>query len=218
MVRAVIEHLEARRLFNAAGFSDTIDNPYFPLAPGMTWLYKGTKDGAVEKNRIVVQNYTKKIKGVICTVVLDRVYEDGNLSELTHDWYAQDNTGNVWYFGEASKDIENGNVVSTQGSWQAGVNGARAGIVMEARPTPGDVYQQEFSSGVAQDRAKVLALHAKTTTGLGTLTNLLKTEETTPLEPGTAEVKYYRKGIGFVRSQTSAGPERELLKLVSFKP
>ena len=209
------EALEPRCLFNAAGFVDAIDNPYFPIAPGRTWVYTGVKDGARLKDRIVVQNYTKVIKGVTCAVVLDRVYEDGVLVERTHDFYAQDTKGNVWYMGEHSRDIENGVVVSTEGSWEHGVNGAKAGIIMEASPKVGDSYFQESSPGVAEDHAEVLALHARARTPLGAFKNCLETHETTALEPSLAENKYYARGIGFVKSQSVSG-EMEILRLSIF--
>src|SRR4051794_14867968 len=91
-----IEVLEARRLFSAS-WSSVIDNPNFPVIPGTTWLYKGVRDGAVEKVRTIVTNDTKLINGVTTTVVLDRAYLDGELAEKTYDYYAQDKVGNVWY-------------------------------------------------------------------------------------------------------------------------
>src|SRR5262245_14662701 len=178
MRSSLFEALESRCLLNAAGFSDKIDNPFFPIAPGMTWVYKGVKEGAALKDRIVVQNYTRQIKGVTCMVVLDRVYEDGELTEKTHDFFAQDTKGNVWYFGEQSRDIENGHVVSTEGSWEHGVNGAKAGIVMEANPAVGDKYAQENSPGIAEDQAEVLTLHARAKTPFGAFKNCLETLET----------------------------------------
>jgi hypothetical protein len=210
-----VEPLERRTFFNAAGWSDVIDNPLLPFVPGMTWVYKGTKSGAPELNRVVVQGYTKQIKGVTCTVVLDRVYEDGQLTENTHDYYAQDVNGNVWYFGEKSRDLENGRVVSKEGSWIAGVNGAKAGIIMQAAPAVGQSYFQEFAAGVAEDQAEILALHAKARTPFAAFKNCLETREFTALEPGASEVKYYAAGVGVVRQQTLAG-EQESLKLVSF--
>ena len=109
------------------------------------------------RNEMVVTNDTKVILGVTTIVVHDSVYEQGVLTEDTLDWYAQDEDGNVWYFGEDTKELdENGNVISTEGSWEAGVNGAKPGIVMEAKPRKGDRYQQEFATGVAEDMAQVI--------------------------------------------------------------
>lgn len=153
-----------------------------------------------------------------CTVVLDRVYVNGELQERTHDWYAQDAAGNVWYFGESTSEYEDGNVVSREGSWKAGKRGAKPGIVMEADPQVGDAYQRERAAPVALDEARVLSTTAGVKTPFGRFTDCLQTEETTPLEPGIAESKWYARGIGFVRSQTTAGPEDEVVTLVSFVP
>lgn len=215
---ASIEALDGRCLCSAAGWADAIDNPMMPFLPGMRWVYRGVKDGVVEKNRTVVMDQTRQIMGVTCTVVLDRVYENGKLTEKTHDWYAQDKLGNVWYFGEATAEYVNGKVDNREGSWEAGVNDARPGIVMQAAPQVGDSYKQELAAPVAEDEAEVLSLHTHTSSYFGTFHDLLKTQETSPLEPGTAEVKWYARGIGFIRSQTTAGPENEVLKLVSFVP
>src|SRR5439155_17905659 len=137
-----VEILESRTLFNTVGWVDTIDNPFMPMVAGMTWVYKGVKDGEPMKDRIVVQNYTLQLAGVTCTVVLDRVYVSGVLEEKTHDYYAQDFQGNVWYFGEDTAELdEKGHVLNTEGSFRAGVNGAAAGIIMEAHPIAGDQYQ-----------------------------------------------------------------------------
>ena len=211
----LIEALERRRLLNATGFSDTIDNPYMFLSPGMMWLYKGHKEGVPETDRLVVQSYKRQIKGVTCMVVLDRVYENGALVEKTHDFFVQDTKGNVWYMGEQSRDIENGHVVSTEGSWEHGVNGAKGGIIMEANPAVGDKYTQEHLAGVAEDEAEVLTLHAHARTPFGAFKNCLQTNETSPLEPDVTESKFYEKGVGWVKSQSTAG-EVEVLKLVLF--
>jgi len=214
------EALEGRRMMSAgSAWSDTINNPYMPLIPGMTWVYKGVVDGDFEKQRTVVLSQTKQIMGVTATIVLDRVFINGKLQEKTYDWYAQDAFGNVWYFGEDTKELdENGKITSTEGSWEAGVHGARPGIIMQARSVAGDSYQQEFAVGVAEDRAKVLSLHEVAQTYFGTFTDALKTKEFSPLEPTAVEHKFYVSGIGFVRSQTVRGDEHEVISLVSFVP
>src|SRR4051812_41457495 len=188
----VVEPLEPRALFNAAGFVDTITNPLLPFSPGARWLYKGVSDGEVERNTVVVQSYTKRIEGVTCTVVLDRVYVAGELTEKTQDFYAQDTAGNVWYFGEASREIENGKIVSREGSWLAGVNGATEGIAMHAQPTPGSKpYYEEFLAGVAEDQAQDLTLYAHAQTPLNRYVHCLKTLEFSALEKGVSEAKFY---------------------------
>ena len=142
---------------NAHDFVRRVTNPFFPLRPGTTFYYEGSEEGTPTSTVVTVTSDTKKILGVTTTVVHDQGFSDGVLSEDTFDWYAQDEDGNVWYFGEDTKELdESGNVISTEGSWQAGVDGARAGIVMEAHPKVGDRYYQEFLRGQAEDQAQVL--------------------------------------------------------------
>jgi hypothetical protein len=216
---AMIELLEDRRLMavvDPANFVEGVDNPYMPLLPGMTYVYKGTQDGKPALDIMRVTRQSKQILGVNVTVVHDRVYIGGELHEDTLDWYAQDKQGNVWYFGEDSKDIENGQVVSTEGSWEAGVDGARPGIIMKAHPRRGDFYAQERAGKVAQDRAKVLRLGATSQVPFGSFTRVLQTKEFTPLEPGVVEHKFYARGIGFIRSVMVKGG-KEFFNLVAIR-
>jgi hypothetical protein len=134
------------------------------------------------------------------TVVLDRVFLNGELKEKTFDWYAQDKEGNVWYFGEDTKEYDNGRVVSTAGSFEAGKNGAKAGIIMRVHPKVGQTTPQEFAPGVAEDKARVLDLNATITVPYGTFTHCLKQEEFTPLEPDALENKYYCRASGSSKS------------------
>ena len=211
----MIESLEPRRLL-AGAWAATVDNPWMPLIPGANWFYRGTLDGVQEKNRVVVQSYSKQIMGVNVTTVHDRVYIMKKLIEDTRDWYAQDKQGNVWYFGEDSKSIKNGQVVDTEGTWQAGVNGALPGIVMEAHPKVGDKYGQEHAGKVAQDKAAVLSVRQSAAVPFGAFTRVLQTKEFTPLEPGVVEQKFYARGIGFIRSVMVKGGNEEY-KLVAIR-
>lgn len=185
---------------NPAHFVRYVTNPLFPLKPGTTYFYKGTKDGAPTSTTMYVTHKTKRILGVKCTVVHDQAFEDGVLVEDTFDWYAQDADGNVWYFGEATKELDpSGKVISTEGSWEAGVNGAQPGIIMKAHPHVGDRYRQEFAPGVAEDMARVLPLDDDDLcVRYGCFDDLLLTKEWTPLEPDVFEHKYYAEGVGFV--------------------
>src|SRR3954452_16580307 len=142
-----------------ANFSSTVDNRYFPLTPGSVTRSKGVaEDGKTpQADRSVVTHQTKTILGIDTVVVLDTISSQGQPVERTHDWYAQDTQGNVWYFGQDSFDYKNGHFVKNTGSWQAGVNGAQPGIIMEAGPKPGDAYRQEYYPGHALDQAKVLS-------------------------------------------------------------
>src|SRR5207342_2710858 len=134
---------------NPSQFTDKITNQYFPLTPGTVMVYEGTRDGVPLRIELTVTNDTKVIMGVKCIVVRDIV--TGALEERTSDWYAQDAAGNVWYFGEDTKEYKNGVVTSTAGSWEAGVNGALPGIIMWANPVPGKPYRQEYRPGQAED-------------------------------------------------------------------
>lgn len=188
-------------VIDPANFVAGITNQYLPLTPGVTRIYTGNKPDGVEVNRVTVTSDTKSILGVVCMVVHDTVTLDGNLIEDTLDWFAQDTEGNVWYFGEDSKEIENDVVVSTEGSWEAGVDGAKPGIVMLANPTVGAVYRQEFLQGVAEDMGKVVALDENVTVPFGAYANCLKTKDFTPLDRSVVEFKYYAPGVGLVLTE-----------------
>jgi hypothetical protein len=189
-------------------FVEVIDNPYLPLTPGSVWQYEVVEDGEViETIEVRVTDDTREVAGVTTTVVHDVVRDaSGAVIEDTFDWYAQDTRGNVWYFGEDTTAFEDG-TQTTEGSWEAGVDGAQAGLVMAARPRVGDGYQQEFRRGVAEDRAEVLALDATR----GEWTQLVETLDTTPLEPGVEEHKFYAEGLGLVLEEG----ETETVTLVS---
>ena len=203
-------------VFDKANFSNSlnINNSYFPLKSGTTFTYKGKSDGAPTKDVVVVTDKTKDILGVTARVVHDTVYENGKAAEVTDDWYAQDNSGNVWYLGESTKDLESG---STEGSWEAGVNGAKPGIIMEVNPPQvGDTYYQEFLNGVAEDQAKVIQLDASVCVPYGCFNNVLITKEFTALEPGVVDHKYYAPGVGDIKEETVQGGN-EKLELVNIK-
>jgi len=196
---------------SSAKFSDDfshptqIDNPYFPLVPGTTYAYGGSTEDGFEHVDVSVSHLTKRILGVKSAIVVDRVYLDGELVEETFDWYAQDNEGNVWYMGEDSAEYDSGILVSTEGSWQAGVDGAEAGFIMLADPQVGDEYQQEFYEGEAEDMAEVLALDAPVTLSDASTFTCLKVYEWTPLDLTVMEHKYYAPGIGVVLEEQADG-------------
>ena len=197
-------------------FSTTIDNPYLPMTPGTRLRYR-TDDGT-ELDIVKVTYRTKVVQGVETVVVRDRAYVDGQLVEDTRDWYAQDRRGNVWYFGENTKEYENGEVVSTEGSWKAGRDGARAGIVMKAHPKVGDTYYQEWAPGVAEDQATVLRLDATATVPYGSFQDLLKTRDFTALEPAQVEHKFYARGIGPVLEKLVKGGSERLELVTVVRP
>jgi hypothetical protein len=199
-----------------ANFVSVVGNPLYPLKPGTVWEYAVSKEGTSEKVVITVTRETKKILGVTTTVVHDVVTEGGKLVEDTWDWYAQDREGNVWYFGEATTKTEGGKS-STEGSWQAGVAGARPGVIMEAHPKVGDSYRQEYAPGVAEDRADVLNLNESVTVRKGSFSGCLKTKDYSPLKPDLVENKVFCPGVGQVLVVHVKGPaERE--ELVAITP
>jgi len=195
------------------GFAPRVDNPWFPLTPGTTFVYRGVKDGKSARDVVKVLNATRTIQGVRCTSVSDRLYLAGRLEERTTDWYAQDLRGNVWYYGEATAELDrSGHVTSTEGSWLAGRNGARAGIYMPARPRVGQTGRQEYLKGHAEDHFAVVSLNAQVSVPYVSSSHAVLTKEWTPLEPGTLDHKYYVRGIGTVKEVTVKGPvERDVL-------
>jgi len=188
-----------------AAFTATVDNPYFPLPTGARWVMEGSGESVGEVTTTVVTAETKTIIGVDCTVVRDEVKVDGELQELTFDWYAQDADGNVWYFGEDTAEYENGEVTNREGSWEAGVDGAQPGIIMPADPTLDLTYRQEFYAGQAEDQATVVELGATADTPAGQYADVLVTEDWTPLEPDIAERKFYAPGVGLVMERQVRG-------------
>jgi hypothetical protein len=196
-----------------AEFTTKIDNPYFPLAPGTSYRFEGTTSYGHETDTVTVTNETVEILGVRCVVVKDAVQTNGQLTELTFDWYAQDGDGNVWYFGEDSHEISGGVATSSYGSWKAGVDGARPGVVMPADPKLGLTYRQEYLAGEAEDMARVLALNESATVPYGSFDELVLTQDWSPLEPTVIEHKYYAQGVGLVMETLVSGPD--VSKLVS---
>src|SRR6185503_520065 len=200
---------------NFAG--DKIDNPYFPLKPGTRFIYRGESEGTPTRNVTIVTRETKEILGITTVVVHDIAYEEGVLVEDTFDWYAQDKDGNVWYFGEATKKIDEEGIVSTEGSWEAGVDGALPGIVMLADPQVGDAYQQENFPGEAEDTAEVIGFEDSFCVEYGCFDNVLVTKDWNPLEPGILEQKYYASGVGFISAVMVEGGD-EQTELVRIRP
>ncbi len=196
---------------NPADFTVRIDNPFFPLPPGISFIYRGRKGLSKERDVFAVTDRTIVIEGVTCRVVHDRVFIRGILQENTFDYFAQDRDGNVWYFGEDTEELDKkGNVISTEGTWRAGVNGAQPGVIMEAHPQVNDHYFQELAAPLAQDEATVLSLHETASVPLTKFRNCLLTKEFTQLEPGNVEHKFYARGIGFVLSVVVKGGKERL--------
>jgi hypothetical protein len=196
-----------------ADFSNRVTNPYFSLKPGMTRVYDGTKDGVPEHVVVTVSRSYRTIMGIKCVIVNDVVTINRALEENTTDWYAQDKQGNVWYFGEDSKDYKNGVVVSTQGTWETGVDGALPGVVVHAKPVVGPRYRQEYRPGVAEDMARVLTVTATQAVPAGTFHNTVLTLDTDPLNPDKVEHKWYARGVGLIHAIRIGGQHHEEIKL-----
>jgi hypothetical protein len=194
-----------------------VDNPWFPLKPGSRYVYRGTEEGAHIRDVLIATYRTKVVDGVTCRVVFDRVWRNGRLNERTHDFYAQTERGTVWYFGEHTATIDrHGHVRSREGSFMSGRDGAEAGIFMATRPHRGPSYRQEDFPGHAEDVFTVVRRRAHVVVPLIDTRHALLTRETTVLEPGVVDHKYYVRDIGTVREVTVKGGN-ESLSLVAVR-
>jgi hypothetical protein len=204
-----------------ADFTTNIDNEYWPMQPGSTWVYRET-DTTGTRERVVVEvtDETKTIaNGIEARVVRDTVRENGVPVEITDDWYAQDSAGNIWYLGEHVTNYENGKVVDHAGSFEAGVDGAQAGIAMPANPEPGMSYRQEYYKGEAEDKGAVITVgEEQAQVPYGDFDkDVLMTRDLVPTEPKVQELKFYAPGVGpllTVHTNTPGGRG----ELVSYSP
>jgi len=202
--------------------SNLVTNTWFPLARGSVYVYDGQKDGKVARDVMTVTRKVKTITGIRAAVINDRLFLNGQLAERTTDWYAQDKHGTVWYLGEKTAELNaRGKVTSTEGSFLNGRDGASGGIFMPAHPAVGQSFQQEAFKGQAEDHFRILSLATSITTPAVSSNSAMLTEETTPLERGVVDHKYYVRGIGTVKEQQVAGgpaSQAEEEHLVSFTP
>lgn len=206
---------------DAADFTADVTNPWFPLEPGSRWTYRETtEDGEVVRVVVTSTATTREVAlGVTARVVRDTVTLDGEIIEDTFDWYAQDEDGTVWYLGEDTAEFENGEITTREGSFEAGVDGAEAGVIMPASPAVGMTYRQEYYEGEAEDNGEVLALGQRTSVPAGDYDDLVMTADTTPLEPDVLEHKYYAPGVGLVLTvDKDAGGREELLSVARVTP
>ena len=203
---------------NAADFSTTIDNPYWPMRPGSRWVYRETSaDGTVARVVVKVLSRTRRIaNGITARAVSDVVSLRGKPVEVTEDWYAQDRAGNVWYMGENTKEYENGKVRSTAGSFEAGVHGAQPGVAIPANPAVGMTYRQEYLKGQAEDRGAILSAGDQVQVPAGHFKPVVITKDTNPLEPRVLELKFYARGVGPALELGISG-DRDRTELVSYR-
>jgi hypothetical protein len=190
-----------------SAFTTEIDNPYWPMKPGSRWVFRETDaEGSVSKVVVTVLAKTKKIaNGVEARVVHDQVTEKGEVTEDTFDWYAQDADGNLWYLGEDTTEYENGKPKTKEGSWEAGVDGAEAGIIMPADPQVGMTYREEYYEGHAEDGASIISTDALAKVPYGRFTGGVQTRNFSGIEPDVIEEKIYAKGVGVVLEITVSG-------------
>jgi hypothetical protein len=204
-----------------AEFTTKIDNPYWPMSPGSKWVYRETDtQGTNQKVVVEATHKTKTIaNGIEARVIRDTASENGKPVEITDDWYAQDAAGNVWYLGEATAEYKNGKVASTAGSFEAGVDGAQAGIAMPANPEPGMAYRQEYYKGVAEDKGAVITVgEEQVEVPFGHFnTDILMTRDLVPLEPKVQELKFYAPDVGPLLSVHTDGAGGRA-ELVSYTP
>lgn len=160
-------------------------NPYFILEPGFVLVLR---DGD-EELTVTVKEETKTVDGIECRVVEERETKGGKVTELSNNYFAiSKRTNSVYYFGE-----------DEGGAWFSGEKGARFGLLMPGLPLVGSRYQQEVAPGVAMDRAEIVSVSEVLDTPAGRFTNVLKVEESNPLEKGGKEYKYYAPGVGLIR-------------------
>ena len=188
-------------------FTTEIDNPYWPMKPGSQWTFRETDaEGAVRDVDVTVLDKTKTIANRDeARIVHDQVTEDGQLSEDTYDWYAQDSEGNLWYFGEDTTEYANGKPKTKEGSWEAGVDGALAGIIMPANPQVGMTYREEYYKGHAEDGASIIATDALVKVPFGRFEHGVQTRNFSGIEPDVIEEKIYAQGVGVVLEITVSG-------------
>jgi len=196
----------------ADAFVKEVTNPYLSFERGKVFRYESETDEGIETTVDEVTNLKKTVMGVDVTVVHDQVFLNDDLIEDTFDWYAQDKDGNVWYFGEDTKTLDHGQLVTTFGSWEAGISG-NPGLVMPANPTRGTQYQQEDAPGIAEDMAKIKSLDASVDVPYGAFDGCVQTTEWTPLEPGVREYKFYKAGVGLVLETGKGGERVELTEI-----
>jgi hypothetical protein len=195
--------------FSSTNFhrSTTINNQYFPLVPGTRFTYRGTVKQTPVVDVVYVTHNTQTIAGVKAVEVRDQVFDSGVLTEDTLDWYAQDDQGNVWYFGELATQLPAG---THDGSWTAGANGAQPGYIMEAAPGVGDRYCQENAPGAAQDAGEVLSVTASRSVPFDSYSgNVLQTKDYSLLEPKN-ENKFYAPGVGLLEAISTTGPSEDI--------
>jgi hypothetical protein len=200
-----------------ADFTTEIDNQYWPMEPGTRWVYRETDvEGQELRVVVTVASATKELaNGVTARVVRDTVTQDGEVIEDTFDWYAQDSAGTIWYLGEETAEFEDGQVTTRAGSFEAGKDGALAGVIMPGDPAVGMAYRQEYLKGEAEDNGEVLGLDEQAEVPAGHFDQALLTKDTITIEPDVLEYKLYAPGVGpvLVLGVSGGGGREELVEV-----
>ncbi len=191
-----LPHGAQRIDLDPADFSSRITNPYWPMRPGTTWKLRESDGRSRQVVRLRVLERTREVRGIEARVVHDVVRERGEIIENTFDWYAQDSGGSIWYLGEFTREYEDGVPVNTEGSWEYGVDGAQAGVIIPADPRPGCRYRQEHDEGEAEDRGAILATREDVQVPAGRFRNVLTTGDYVGTEPWVAEHKFFARQVG----------------------
>ena len=211
---AKTKNLQYSPVIKPSDFVGKVDNKYFALLPGSAFTYENKTGDGLERIIVEVSDETKTVMGVNTVVVRDRVWRNDQLVEDTRDWYAQDNKGNVWYFGEEVDNYSAGKLVNHSGAWEAGLNGGLPGIIMPADPKVGFSYRQEYLKGEAEDMGEIVGLKEKVNLAYGSFEDCLKIRDWSLIEKTANEYKYYCPEIGFVVLEESASERVELVAVV----
>jgi hypothetical protein len=204
-------------VLHASNFVSVIDNKYYPLPVGRTWIYRGVKDGRSQTDTVKVLARTKLVaEGIRARVVSDIATDGSKVLEKTFDWYAQDKQGNVWYVGEDTTAYLPNGKIDKSGSWEAGIHDGEPGLIMKAAPKVPNAYRQEYLAGQAEDTAWIVGGTDSLTVPYGTVHHVLTSLEATRIEPGLYDKKVYAPGVGIVLEQTVTGPA-ETARLVAMK-
>jgi hypothetical protein len=204
-----------RARFGAARFVRKVDNAWWPMAAGTTWRYRRVAGGETTVIRVIVLNETSTVSGVEATVVQSATHLGGELVEVRRDWYAQDAVGNVWQLGTRAEQYADGVVVGNGGSWEAGIDGARAGIVVPAKPALGTAYRHERGDDKAEGRARIVSFDRPVRVPGGAFARTMVAEETIPLDPHWREHRIYARGVGPVLA-IDVSPRGGRVELIRF--
>lgn len=178
-------------------------NSYFILEPGYQLVLEGQEDGAQIQLKISVLNETKIVNGIEARVVEEEETEDGEVVEISKNWFVVCKPVNdIFYLGEEVDIYEDGKIVNHEGAWEAGINDARLGMIMPGKAELGSKYYQEVAPNVAEDRAEIVGLDKVIDTPAGKFEKVLETEETNALNPDEKESKFYAPRVGLIQEET----------------